>query len=95
MHNGAANHHPTLLTEERALSQTIDGRGLPAPEPFELTMAALDTLAMGDELVLLLNVRPQPLYRVLQRNGFRWTETAREDGGFEIRINHRGPGSGS
>ncbi|MBS0393188.1 MAG: DUF2249 domain-containing protein [Proteobacteria bacterium] len=73
------------------MPQTIDGRGLPPPEPFELTMAALDTLAIGDELVLILNVRPQPLYRVLQRNGFRWAETAREDGAFEIRISHRGP----
>ena len=68
---------------------TIDGRQLVPPEPFEQTMAALDGLAPGDEILLLLNCQPRPLYRVLQRSGFVWSEVALEDGSLEIHISQR------
>jgi uncharacterized protein (DUF2249 family) len=68
---------------------TIDGRALSPPEPFELTMEALDGLAVGDEVLLILNCRPQPLYRVLLRNGFAWREVAQNDGSLAIHIYHR------
>jgi len=70
------------------MARTIDGRLLAPPEPFEQTMAALDELAPGDEILLLLNCQPRPLYRVLQRNGFVWREVALDDGGLEIHISH-------
>jgi len=68
---------------------TIDGRALSPPEPFELTMQALDGLAIGDEVLLILNCRPQPLYRALLRNGFAWREVAQDDGSLAIHIYHR------
>jgi uncharacterized protein (DUF2249 family) len=64
----------------------IDGRDLLPPEPLELALTALDTLPAGDELVLLLYCRPQPLFSVLGKNGYTWVETVQDDGTHEIRI---------
>jgi len=64
----------------------IDGRDLQPPEPLELALTALDTLAPEDELVLLLYCQPHPLYQILRRNGYVWTETMQPDGTNEIRI---------
>lgn len=68
------------------MPRLIDGRGLVPPEPLELTLTALDTLADGDELVLLLHCRPHPLFDILRRHGYTWTESAQPDGTQEIRI---------
>lgn len=68
------------------MAQVIDGRFLEAPEPLELTLNALDTLPDGDELVVLLNCQPRPLYQILQRSGYVWTENWQADGSNEIRI---------
>ncbi len=75
------------------MNRVIDGRPMQPPEPFEQTMAALDELGPDDEVVLLLNCRPQPLYRVLQRNGFKWREEPSADGSLAIHIS-RGAGAG-
>jgi hypothetical protein len=56
------------------------------PEPLELTLAALDELAAGDELVLLLYCRPHPLFDILRRYGYVWDEDLKPDGTHEIRI---------
>lgn len=64
----------------------IDGRELEPPEPLRQTLAALDDLADGDELTLLLYCHPAPLISVLQRNGYVWQEAVLEDGTHEIRI---------
>ena len=76
------------------MRKTIDGRGLVAPEPFERAMSALDALGPDDELQLLLPCRPQPLYRVLQRNGFVWREVLAADGTVEVYITQRPATSG-
>ncbi|MBS0373939.1 MAG: DUF2249 domain-containing protein [Proteobacteria bacterium] len=68
------------------MPRLIDARELEPPQPFELTLAALDDLTPGDEVVLLLNRRPQPLYRVLERNGFAWREERTASGALEIHI---------
>ncbi len=60
----------------------IDGRDMEAPEPLELAVAELSTLAPGEELVMLLNCEPLPLYAILERNGYRY----RADGSNEIHI---------
>ena len=52
----------------------------------ERALEALDTLADGDELVLLLYCQPQPLFNVLRKNGYAWQETVQDDGTHEIRI---------
>jgi uncharacterized protein (DUF2249 family) len=71
----------------------IDGRSLQPPEPLERALEALDMLAPGDELVLLVPHRPRPLYSVLDRHGFQWREVLQADGTVEIHITHR-PGRG-
>ncbi len=64
----------------------IDGRELQPPEPLELALMALDTLAADDELVLLLYCQPHPLFDMLRRNGYVWKEDIQADGTHEIRI---------
>lgn len=66
--------------------QVIDGRDLQPPEPLELTLAALETLVPGEELVVLLYCQPVPLYTVLDQNGYRYRAELRPDGTNEIRI---------
>ena len=65
---------------------TIDARELEPPEPFERVMEALTTLRKGEEILLVLNREPYPLYRVLERNGYRYKSTMFPDGRFEIII---------
>ena len=69
----------------------IDGRELQPPEPMERTLEALDTLAEGDQVLLLLYCQPHPLFGILKRNGYAWSEDVRADGTREIRI-HKLPG---
>ena len=69
--------------------RVIDGRALEPPEPLELTLAALDTLAPGEELIVLLNCQPYPLYSILDKNGYRHRSEQRADGSNEIRISRR------
>ena len=64
----------------------IDGREMVPPEPLEATVAALDTLAPGQTLTLLLNCQPHPLYQLLRRNGYKWTVGLNQDGSNVISI---------
>ncbi len=68
------------------MPRVIDGRELQPPEPLELALMALDTLPDDDELVMLLYCQPHPLFDILKRNGYRWTEAVQDDGTHEIRI---------
>lgn len=68
--------------------RVIDGREMVPPEPLEATMEALDTLPQGEELTLLLNCQPHPLYQMLRRNGYIWTEEWDGNGTNVIRIRH-------
>jgi uncharacterized protein (DUF2249 family) len=68
------------------LQQVIDARRLPPPEPMELTLAALDDLVPGGEIVLLLYREPVPLYGILEQNGCTHETELAPDGTFTIRI---------
>jgi uncharacterized protein (DUF2249 family) len=70
------------------VTRLIDGREMEPPEPFEKTMAALDILNPGEELILLVYCSPHPLFNVLRRNRFQWSEDIQADGTHEIRIRH-------
>jgi uncharacterized protein (DUF2249 family) len=50
---------------------TLDVRSLPAPEPLEQCLEALDDLAPGQRLHMLIDREPHPLYTLLDRAGFR------------------------
>jgi uncharacterized protein (DUF2249 family) len=69
----------------------IDARGMAPPRPFELVMEALSTLAPDEALVLRLDREPYPLYRVLERNGYRHRTTRHGDADYEIEIRQRAP----
>ncbi len=69
--------------------QVIDGRDLEPPEPFLLTMEALDAIQPGQTVLLLLSREPFPLYRALELNGYVWETLRFEDGTVEILIRHR------
>ena len=71
------------------MPKTIDGRHLFPPAPLQRTLEALDELAPGEEIRLLLNMRPHPLYRMLKRSGFAWREVRLDNGSLEIHIFHR------
>jgi uncharacterized protein (DUF2249 family) len=72
-------------------TRVIDARGLPPPQPFELVMEALCDLAPDEEIVLVLDREPTPLYPVLARNGYAWTTSHHDGGGrVEVRIRERG-----
>ncbi|MFA7291224.1 MAG: DUF2249 domain-containing protein [Rhodocyclaceae bacterium] len=68
--------------------RVIDARGLEPPEPFVLTMDALDRLPKGEKLLLLLYREPYPLYKALANNGFRHEVEQLVDGTVEILIWH-------
>ena len=64
----------------------LDVCRLEPPEPFERVMEALDRLGPGDTLKVVIDRRPVPLFRVLERNGYAYREATREDSLLEITI---------
>ena len=68
------------------MTVVVDGREMQPPEPLERTMDALDKLADGDDLLLLLYCQPHPLFNILKNNGYAWTENVLPEGTREIRI---------
>ena len=73
-------------------TRIIVARGLMPPEPMELTLAALDDLPPGGEIVLLLYREPDPLYRILRNSGYSHRTEAHDDGTFAIHIRHKDQG---
>jgi tRNA 2-thiouridine synthesizing protein A len=67
---------------------TLDARFLDPPEPFVQTMEALDRIAPGACLRLLLYREPFPLYNTLAQNGFTHKTHMEDDGTFVIEIRH-------
>jgi uncharacterized protein (DUF2249 family) len=66
--------------------KTVDARGLQHPEPFERVVEALSELAQGDQVKLIINQEPRPLYRFLERNRYAYKAENFADGRFEILI---------
>ena len=66
----------------------LDVRGLEPPEPMERVLGALDMLKSGEQLLMIIDRQPRPLYRVLNNNGYAYRETSRPEGIFEILIWH-------
>lgn len=67
-------------------TRTVDGRNLPAPEPMERVLEALDGLGPEDRVRFLIHREPYPLYDILRRNGFAYQAEPADDGGFAILI---------
>jgi uncharacterized protein (DUF2249 family) len=62
------------------MNDYLDLRALPAPEPMERVLAALDALPAGAQLRVLLAREPHPLYGILARTGYRWASSWQDDG---------------
>lgn len=74
---------PTQRPEPR---QVIDARRMEPPMPFVLTMEALEAMAPGEVLLLIIDREPLPLYRALRKQGFAYETQFNEDYLFEIRM---------
>ena len=68
----------------------VDARWLAPPEPFELTLAALEVLGPDERLRLLIHREPFPLYAILREWGYGYQTHACDDGTYEVLIWHRG-----
>lgn len=60
--------------------------GLEPPEPLERVLDALSRLEPGQQLRMLIDREPLPLYRILKNNGYTHSTTYRDDHLFEILI---------
>jgi len=67
----------------------VDARGLEPPEPFERVIDALARLQPEEEVLLLLDRAPVPLYRFLHANAYEYTSASFPDGRVEVRIRDR------
>jgi uncharacterized protein (DUF2249 family) len=64
----------------------LDVCGLQPPEPLERVLDALSTLPPQQQLCMLIDREPLPLYRILDNNGYGYRATMRPDYRFEILI---------
>lgn len=64
----------------------LDVRGLEPPEPLERVLSALGELGPDERLLMIIDREPRPLYRILERNGYRYQASFDPSGIFEILI---------
>ena len=65
---------------------TLDARGWEPPEPMVRMLEALDALPRGRKIVMLLNLEPRPLFRILMVNGFDCRSRLVPEGHFEVTV---------
>lgn len=64
----------------------VDARWLEPPEPMELTLAALEVLAPGERVRLLIHREPRLLFQILEEWGYDYSMHSGDDGCHEILI---------
>jgi uncharacterized protein (DUF2249 family) len=64
----------------------LDVRGLLPPEPLERVLEALDQVTPHTHLRMLIDREPLPLYRILERNGYRYRTNMLDGGTVEVEI---------
>lgn len=67
----------------------LDLRGMFPPEPMERVLDALASLLAGQQIRLLIEREPHPLFRILERNNYRYVSTQPEPGLYQIVIQER------
>ena len=67
----------------------LDLRGLYPPEPMERVFDALANLLKGQQIRMLIDREPHPLYRILEQNNYRYASTEPEPGLYQIVISER------
>lgn len=74
-------------TEEAAMLEVqINVCALAPPEPMEHVLEALSELGRDDRLAVLIEREPHPLYRILDRHGYRHCITERPDHLYDLLI---------
>ena len=68
----------------------LDVRGMEPPEPLERVLETVDRFVPGDRLKLIIDCRPVPLFRMLERNGFAYREEQGVESLYEITIWQKG-----
>ncbi|MGZ3236702.1 MAG: DUF2249 domain-containing protein [Burkholderiaceae bacterium] len=68
---------------------TLDVRGLEPPEPLERVLDALSSLRPDQQLSMLIDREPFPLYRILDANGFNHQTNPMQDFSYEVFIWHK------
>lgn len=71
--------------------RVIDARDWEPPEPFVATMDTLAVMAPHERLLLILTREPHPLYRALDKQGYRHDSQFSPEGVFEILIWREAP----
>ncbi|RJG09366.1 DUF2249 domain-containing protein [Massilia cavernae] len=64
----------------------LDLRGLFPPEPMERVLDALASLKTGQQIRMMIEREPHPLFRMLERNGYSWHCTEPEPGLYQVVI---------
>ena len=64
----------------------LDLRGLFPPEPMERVLDALASLQRGQQIHMVIDREPHPLYRILERNGYRYRAAEQTPGIYQIVI---------
>ena len=82
---------PRRFETEMTNTIELDVRGLEAPEPLVRVLEALDALPTTDCLLLKIDCKPHPLFRILERNGYAYDVQRGSDALFEISIRKREP----
>lgn len=67
----------------------LDLRGMFPPEPMERVLDALAGLLAGQQIRLLIEREPHPLFRILERNNYLYTSTEPEPGLYQVVIQER------
>ncbi|MES2759957.1 MAG: DUF2249 domain-containing protein [Pseudomonadota bacterium] len=67
----------------------LDLRGLFPPEPMERVLDALAGLLAGQQIRMLIEREPHPLFRILDNNNYRYRSTEPEPGLYQIVIQER------
>lgn len=67
----------------------LDVRGLQAPEPLVRVLEALDTLPPDGSVLVRIDCRPVPLFRILERNGYVHEERPGAQSLLEITIRRK------
>ena len=65
---------------------TLDVRGMEAPEPLERVLETIGDFVPCDRLRLVIDCRPMPLYRILERNGYACSEAPGTDSNYVVTI---------
>ena len=67
----------------------LDLRGMYPPEPMERVLDALASLRLGQQIRLLIEREPHPLFKVLDSNGYAWRCTESAPGLYQVVIEER------